>query len=241
MKKLAFTLAEVLIALSIISIIAAIAAPAIMNAKPDANKMIYLKIYDSLTKTVREVADNSRIYTPIVNHNGVLRNASNVPLLDQTAASDQRFHSCSGDEKLSCVLKITMGGEGEDNIRFTTPDGNRWTRQSYSSSINGVGSGSRHEVFTVRVNGLEDNGEYDPAHPGKKPNLFRFFITPYGEVYPCDQVGQMYVATRTQNNGRKKYQDLIADGGYKFFCWGANIPGNPSIDKIKSEDWPQVK
>ena len=65
MKKQAYTLAEVLITLSIIGILAAVLVPLANKFKPDKNKAMFLKTYDTIVKAVRELAGNTTIY-PLV-------------------------------------------------------------------------------------------------------------------------------------------------------------------------------
>jgi len=45
MKKLGFTLSEIIVTLCIIGVVAAITAPLIENLVPDKNKMMVLKYY----------------------------------------------------------------------------------------------------------------------------------------------------------------------------------------------------
>ena len=45
MKKFGFTLAEIMIALSIVGVMAAVVGPAITNLAPDKNKVIYLDYF----------------------------------------------------------------------------------------------------------------------------------------------------------------------------------------------------
>lgn len=82
MKKLGYTLAEALMAITIIGVLAAILVPTVSKFKPDRNKIIYLKTYDALTEIVTSVASSREYYpqswdtwncakAPLYNMNGV--------------------------------------------------------------------------------------------------------------------------------------------------------------------------
>ena len=243
MKKLAYTLAEVLITLSIIGIIAAVAAPAITSAKPDVNKMQYLKIYDHLTKLTMDMASNPRIYAPLCQWvNNQIRDVSHLPLMNTETSADRNFENCpQNNEKYGCILKIAMGGEGQD-WDFVTPDNNRWQVANYGRMTDvEAGIGSSWYIVTVTISGLPNNGLYDAAHPEKKPNQFDFFVTKDGSVHASDVCGQMYVATRLQPNSRKSYAELIREGGYVMLFNRANAGSkNTTLGDITAADWPVV-
>ena len=63
-----FTMSEILITLGIIGIVSAIALPAINSLMPDKNKIMYLKAYDSLASTVRDLAYNTTFFSPAYDH-----------------------------------------------------------------------------------------------------------------------------------------------------------------------------
>ena len=66
MKKLGFTLAEIMVALTIVGIIAAVAGPAVTNIAPDKNKVIYLDYYNKLGDTIQKAlsffVDKKRVF-----------------------------------------------------------------------------------------------------------------------------------------------------------------------------------
>ena len=64
MKK-GFTLAEALITLGIIGIVAALTLPAINSTRPDAKKVKYLKTYDAICEVVKSLASNSKEYPSV--------------------------------------------------------------------------------------------------------------------------------------------------------------------------------
>lgn len=64
-NKSGFTLAEVLIALGIVGVIAAILVPAFGNSRPDKSKIMYLKAYDGLTEAMTTLVNDSNYFTAL--------------------------------------------------------------------------------------------------------------------------------------------------------------------------------
>ena len=65
MKKSGFTLAEVLISLCIVGILAAIMMPMVNKYRPDENKVRFLQMYHTLGETIPAIANSQKAY-PIV-------------------------------------------------------------------------------------------------------------------------------------------------------------------------------
>lgn len=61
-RRHGFTLGETLIALGIIGVLAAILLPFVLKAKPDDNKIMYLKAYDTLTSNIHSLASNTSLF-----------------------------------------------------------------------------------------------------------------------------------------------------------------------------------
>ncbi|MCQ2754643.1 MAG: type II secretion system GspH family protein [bacterium] len=62
MRKKAFTLSEVLIALTVIGVVAAIVAPSLSNLIPNKDKVTFLKIYDSISTAASDIIENPAYY-----------------------------------------------------------------------------------------------------------------------------------------------------------------------------------
>ena len=111
MKK-AFTLAEVLITLGIIGVIAALIVPAISNVKPDKNKTAYLQVYDTISSTVNSLAHNSKIYPTCKDLNEVDNvNCDQNPLFNTNLPIEPRYRNnrYSGDKKLCSLMATSLG------------------------------------------------------------------------------------------------------------------------------------
>ena len=252
MKKLAFTLAEVLITLSIIGVIAAIAAPAISSAKPDATKMQYLKIYDHLTQITKDLAGNGLIFAPLFPSNdGVncsnaagapIYNVSYVPLMNICTSQDQRFRDFNGVLKFAFILADVLGSEDaqQSDVRevdFSTPDGVGW-----SIAYNNDPVGANRRFYYQVIIDLDLNaatGFYSANMGNRKPDLYRFYISADGAVYPADECGQMFVATRLNPSSRENFHRAIANGHNGTPYTNEALDNYPQLI-ITPEDYPRI-
>ena len=166
MKK-GFTLAETIITLGIIGIIAALTLPVLNSARPDANKIKYLKTYDSLSQTLKSLASNTEEYP----ENGRQSNAADVPVYDMSkcpllnihdslnvggnrSVSSQRGYS--GVTKLCNLLAWSYNAENDahcnDSIAVLGNDpsapGNNYFIRSFTAN-NGVDFSVRQRVATT--------------------------------------------------------------------------------------------
>ena len=62
MNKKGFTLTEIIVAVGIVAVLAALMASTFNNAKPDKTKTMYLKGYDALTTAVGMMTNDSQLY-----------------------------------------------------------------------------------------------------------------------------------------------------------------------------------
>ena len=128
MKK-AFTLAEILITLTIIGVVAALIVPAISNLRPNKNKTAYLQVYDTISQTVKSLASNSRLY-PVCNNPNVEDNVncSQYPLLNTSRPLDNQYNNAiyQGDRKLCSLIKFMVAANGR--VVPADPKGNMYTK-----------------------------------------------------------------------------------------------------------------
>ncbi len=199
MKKFGYTLAEILIALSVIGIISALMIPAINNAKPDSTKLIYLKAYDSLCEVVNKVVNNGSIYSPVYKVNDSLKyDVSDYPLLNFSQPINTGFDSVPENEyKLANILKEAFNGDGTctsgaSSCTFITPDNMTWiiTPTQIADSLMQSTTATSNITF------------YDTIELKIDENSFTFFVEGNGNVVPVDIQGQAYIKYRKKTTGK---------------------------------------
>lgn len=209
MKRFAYTLAEALIALAIIAVIAAITLPMANKFMPDGTKVLYLKAYDSLMTMTQSIAANPQIYP--TNNEGDPIIYKNYPLFNLKATTmDGVIYG--GNRTKFCQLLAASFGDNAPNCSASYVENPAWNATNISFTAN---NGAEFMVFTdsaitqgniahyktdvyIDTNGIE-RGNNCSFNEGscKEPDRFKFEISSDGKVIASDIKGQEYIATRT--------------------------------------------
>ena len=214
MKKHGFTLAETIITLGIIGIIAALILPFVNRSKPSETKVMYLKAYHTLEKTVRNISHKSSLYPAAYTFNdedGNLRilDTRKIPLFNDSQPLAQGYETFTGATKLCNLVADAMNGENINcsvgtaitepdwaNTSFTTPNGMSWI---IAPAVDKVGPRREEERWQATF--------LDVAYLKLKPtddNFYTFYITADGGVHIGDGQGSAYAKTKL--NWRKNDQ-----------------------------------
>lgn len=174
MKKSGFTLAELVITLSIVGIAAALVAPALSNLVPDKNKVRVLKYHAMIGNTIDE------LYNTEYNEN--TGRGYRAPYTQQ----DGTF-SCEG---LACIIGFdAMFRERVANIS----DGSSWTM---------AGDANNGYTITINIDSNKPAKTFTAADT-KKINTHVFGIDKYGDVTGNDPLTRAYLSNPLNMNDRK--------------------------------------
>ena len=187
MKKSGFTLAEILLSLAIIGIIAAVTIPSLLNLRPDTAKMKVIKCKNVLEKLNAELLDDSSIYAVNEECSG----------LDCTEPADEpAYNDVSGGKKYINLVARNFETETDysntilsDNSTITTRDGIRW----------------RFDGSTVTLSVDPNKSESDSCmYPDcDKPNKFRLKVNNDGSVSGDDPMSKAYFDNPKKFNDKK--------------------------------------
>lgn len=246
MKRFAYTLAEALIALAIIAVIAAITLPMANKFMPDGTKVLYLKAYDSLMTITHGIAANTQIY-PTKNEGGTII-YKNYPLfnlnavtVDGTTYGGNRAKFCQllaasfGDNAPNCsVSYVENPAWNATNISFTANNGAEFMVYTDSAITSGNIAHYKTDVY-IDTNGIErgNNCSFN-ENSCKEPDRFKFEISSDGKIIASDIKGQEYIATRT-NWRLYRDNDILNDLGLSL----AHLL-DEDIDKIIEADRPDL-
>ncbi len=220
MRKRAFTLAEALIALGVVGVVAALMLPMANKSRPDEMKVSYLKTYDSLSIAVNSIAAASKLYNPVLFAEDLAKTyyVSDYPLLDTYTKKSLYGVDCGdGVEAFGKLLKVAYKGEDAGDGWFETKDGKTFlvepkpiaTGHVLTNTANTANKVNLFYSVIVDLNGPKGvNALYEKGKSEVKPDRFKFFVLPNGGVVAADAYGQMYLDTR--NNYKKLSDDLIA-------------------------------
>ena len=124
MKKFGFTLAEILLSLAIIGIVAAVTAPTLINIMPNKNKMLTLKYQKIITEINADLLNNRGIYIDGKFDKELPGNVEKVleigDALHTNKYSSLLMHNLELDENYNTSVSDTT-------TSFKTADGVLWT------------------------------------------------------------------------------------------------------------------
>ncbi len=189
MKKNGFTLAEVLIAVGLVAVVAAITSPMISSIVPDKKKVQVLKI----SKLVADI-NNELLNSPVFYFRGSGSNCEGLDCKDRpidpnwTDNANKR-NSCMGEIKYRVLLEEHLDTINTDNNgTFTTSDGVVWHFNS-------------DRVFYVDI---DPRGRNCSAGPNcNNPDRFIFQVDKFGKVRGGDALTRVYLSNPNKLNDRK--------------------------------------
>lgn len=210
MKIKGFTLAEILVALGVIGIIAAMVIPSIHSSMPDKDKGKVLKAYKLLNEINSEIFSDPSLY--MLNDNC----AQNVLYcidkpLDKDVNTTHNNNNYEGLNKYPYLLAENMNlsvpiSTSSSNYTFTTADGLGWTLVSKAASVAGI-SGAVPAFYTVTI---------DVGNPKRQacvystsctnPGRFQFRVQSNGSVTAVDNLTRAYLMN--PNNLSDRSADL---------------------------------
>lgn len=186
LKRYGFTLAEMMVCLAVLSIIATMLIPAIMQVKPAKNKILFKKAYYLAERIVTELVNDEDMYATKLGKEGFDE--------IEPAAIDS---SISGNTKF-CKLFATKVNTVDDvpncvanQIAFISSDGIEW--------IMPITDFTADAKIKVDVNGSDKkpNCMYNKTDPEKcsDPDIFEIFIKKDGKMYVKDEKAKEYLKT----------------------------------------------
>lgn len=185
--KIAFTLAEVLITLGIIGIIAAMTMPSIINKANDKANIAKLKKSYTLLSQALMFAKNDYAdyeYWPIVDYdmNSTIQIYNFIkPHLKVTRECPNERGCWSQVRSLSNAILFTEAGMGDSVYNFSLIDGTNVSMNIYSSDGDRTKYGVTDDPLPAFIGFFVDvNGDKNPNQMGK--DVFLFILTKKGLV-----------------------------------------------------------
>lgn len=191
MKKFrAFTLSEIMIALSVLGVICAIVLPSVVSKSPNKNKMMMKKAYYTTSEVISELINNTNYYPtedglcPDTGSSGYIgfdcaSTTSKLPYLFASSLNLADGRLMSEDDLASGSSAADCYGAASSCYKFETNDGMFWafpkssfTKGDYASTI----------LIGVDVNGEKAPNCYQGSTSceDKTSNFDQFRIKLYG-------------------------------------------------------------
>ena len=222
MFKKGFTLAETLISLTIIGVIAALTMPGLLGTQPSKTKTTYMKAYNALTNLTSDIINDPSLYWTQYDNNGNvsaegLNNWDTVDIApyNNLKAKNGTVWACEWNRKFPLIMFTKLntagpywvGGFSDNYTYFDTTDGLRWTFCEYL--INSSGKLITHYLVWVDINGDKGvNCIYSSSC--SKPDKFRFEVDDQGGVRPADALGIAFLQNPTDMRSASDDKNLAA-------------------------------
>ena len=193
MKKFGFTLAELLITLTIIGISAALVVPTVGNIMPDENKAKVLKYSVQLNNALATMFNDENLYQPsIISYN----------------AEGEAIFDCEG---VACFGNFaeTLGRTiGLDDNTLETPDGSLWDIEENNNNTC---------TISIHTRPVKSNCSYSAnCNTARDVDTFVFRIDNLGNVSAGDALTDAYLRNPLQTGNRKEAfataQSYLDDG-----------------------------
>ena len=198
MKK-GFTLAESMLTMIIIAIVASIAIPAFKNAQPNQEMMMLKKAYYLTGRLINELINDDEFYPENEDENsGGFSQTNQVTYHGQSISGNTKFCELFAGRmnvkgNISCNASITKANTFPNNAapvgngHFTTNDGIVWVLP--------IGSfANAKESIYIDVNGEKGQNCF-PSNSCGKPDRFEIKIDRFGKMYVEDDATRKYLST----------------------------------------------
>lgn len=208
MKRFAFTLAEILIALIIVGIVSAAVISSLNGVTKNTNKPAFQKCYTHMTNTLNDMLNDKLVYPdiPVSSSDLTLLGFSNDYLEDGSTSAFKFV-----DQFMNRTIGASLYSSGTDYKDFTAQDKSYWQISTIKTSNN-----KKYHYIYIDVNGL-DKGPNCPGtlKSGEKsestctdPDRFYFNVYSDASIEFVDMAGKY--------NG-KNQNDFLSNNNYFGF------------------------
>ena len=201
MKKHGFTLAELIITLSIIGIAAALLVPALSNLVPDKNKIEVIKYKALIENTINEMLNDPQLNNPVpcIGDDGAVRIGDNGrPLMCRQGTNT----ACADFTCINNGVNILL--DRLDDSLYST---NHFLIQDRSESRGGDNNSPEWLIYSVGVDLDLGNGRRRSANNEndyRMVDTFFFGIDGTGTVVAADPLTDAYLRNPFNMSDRKR-------------------------------------
>ena len=198
MKKIGFTLSELIVALGVVGVVSAMIVPLLGGLLPDKNKMNVVKTYGILSSVNAELLSDLSLnwsYDSKGNECSSGLTCDGTPYNSSYTDTNKYNSQYKYCYLFTDRLKLKETPVLASSYTFTTADGTQWEMQLANSSASGF-------ITTVKYD-TDSKLNCTYSSKCKKPDKFQFYVKPNGKVYANDPLTNSYLNNRYKHNDRK--------------------------------------
>jgi prepilin-type N-terminal cleavage/methylation domain-containing protein len=198
MKKYAFTLSEILIALTIIGVVAAITSPMITGIMPDKQKIKVLKMYKVINDINQELLDDATLY-----HSGSDNTNTDCVGFECNSTTGLTSYTGINVDKYGAILYSKLyasdlkTNQDDGLITFNTSDGTSWMINNVDNSSNAF------RKITVDIDQSSKGNDCVYSDECSKPDRYSFEVDSIGHLRGADPLTKAYLKNSMKLNDKK--------------------------------------
>ena len=207
MKKFGFTLAELVLALSVVGIAAAITAPMFMDLMPNQEKVKVLKYYKTINEINSELLNNNSFYWTPYDRNCSGLECDQEPIECPYSGDEENYcEFCVGNMKYPLLFIKKMdsfvekGNVEKDSLTVELRDSSTWTIEKAEKA--------GEYTISIDINGANKGPNTSWVDNKKNPDTFVYNILSSGSIVTTeDKLLQTYLRNPYDlKNKRKDYK-----------------------------------
>ena len=204
MKKFGFTLSELIVALGIIGVVAAITMPTLNNLIPDKRKVTVMKAYKTAVEITSEILADPTYYNRRASNgaNFCVGLGCDAQVLD----NNPDLISARGAKKFYYIYTSKLYADSYDTGNkgyITTEDVMSWVFDDATFSGLGTMDDPREATIDFTVSTVEPDAKGDCTFSPAclKPQKFSFHIDTFGNITGNDELTKAFLANPNKLTG----------------------------------------
>lgn len=215
MKKLGFTLSELLVAIGIVAVGAALVAPTVSNIVPDKNKIKVINCFNKINEINQKLLNAPDLYTSKYEYDEDEKDArkliyfgfadDGVPLRYKGDSTNEGAYS-GGNKYQSLFSEMLTSERTTGTINLENGSQIEIVNQTWDRSVKPYLT-TIFITFDIDGKDKSKNCSYD-GNKCKKPDIFKFKVDESGNVTAGDPMTDAYLTTIGKSNSQKDDKEL---------------------------------